>query len=672
MEQSTVIKAQLLLACAAFVASPTLGQTGPDTLDRKIEEVCETALETSTRDIEDSQFAEMLFEVSQNPISLNNASESDLQQIPGINPILAGRIVAFRERQAFTSIDELLLVDGVDRELFRRIRGFFTFEQEHYQNRGGQLFFHYTGRTIRDLQVRRGFRDGTYLGNPYRIYNKIIVRYIIDSEFLFEAGGLTEKDPGEKDIADFSAHYVSFATTSKSLRCILGDFVVEAGQGLVLWRTTGTTKGSEVIASVTKNPRGLQAYASSDENGFFRGGAFQASIENIVVTGFVSRKSINANLNEQGFISSFDASGLSRTRTEIESKSSSGERLAGFNVEARVRDGLRMGLRAYTTRYDHPVALSTLNGFRGQYASIGSIDFAYASNNVGSFAEVAMDYTRSVAGIGGVVFEPVPNVDVALVAHSYPRSFVSLHGFGFGESGGQLQNSEGIYTSARLNLCEWLTVSTYYDQFTTPGASATSLLPTDGHEFLGAAQLEPNETMSLQLQVKQKNQTDPQIFTDEFSRSNSVIGRRSQSNYRISLEWSPSSRIRWRSRFEYVRADYSLTGNPASGFLIYQDMRVKPMSGASIDGRIVVFDTDSYDSRIYEYESELRGTFVNPALFGKGIRLYILSRYDMGGIELSAKYSCTRKAGVTSLGSGTGEIIGDTDNQLSVQVDITL
>ncbi|HEY6952241.1 MAG TPA: hypothetical protein VI758_07525, partial [Bacteroidota bacterium] len=449
-------------------------------------------------------------------------------------------------------------------------------------------------------------------------------------------------------------------------------FVVEAGQGLVLWRSSGSTKGSEVIASVTKNPRGLQAYASSNENGFFRGGALQLNIGFVDFTGFFSQKPINANFNDQGFISGFDVSGLSRTPSESQSKSSSGERLAGIDVELHIREGLRFGLRAYTTRFDHPVALSSKNGFSGQRASIASVDFSYASTTVGSFAEFAIDHARSVAGVGGVVLEPVPSVDVALVAHSYSRAFISLHGFGFGEAGGQLQNSQGMYTSARLSLLEWLIVSTYFDQFSAEGPTGISYLPTSGHEFLGEIRVEPNDLSSFLLQVKQKNQADPQLLIDEFGRFVSVNGRRAQSNYRLSLEWSPSSRIRWKSRIERVHVEYSLAGVPGTGLLMYQDVRVKPTPGASIDARIVVFETDSYDSRIYEYESELRGTFVNPALYGRGIRLYVLTRFDIGSIEVSAKYACTRKSGVTSLGSGTGEIIGDTDNQVSVQLDVKL
>ncbi len=663
----------LICSSTMHCTSQLLGQSISDTLGNGLDEIVESVLENGTRDVEESQFAETLLELSTTPIDLNSATVSDLQQIPGIDPMLASRIVSYRRDHGFNSIDDLLLVDGVDRALFLQTRGFIVVRTIS-MNRGAtkEMSLHYTGRTISRLQEQRGFFEGTYLGNPYKIYNRINAHYSMNSEYSIEAGGLTEKDPGEKNIVDFFSGFLSFSNGEKSLRLILGDYVVEGGQGLALWRSSGATKGSEVIASATKNPRGLQPYTSSDENGFLRGGAIQARWGRLDVTAFISRKSINANLNDQGCISSFDASGLSRTQTEIQSKASSGERMLGIDADARLLDGFRMGVRAYTTTFDNPVALSGINGFHGKYASIESIDFSFASASIGSFAELAVDHAKSTSAIGGIVLEPVPILDAALVLHSYPQRFVSLHGFGFGESGGQLKNEKGAYASIRLSVFTWLTVSTYFDQFAATGASTTSLLPTNGNEFLSVIQLQMSDESAFRFQLKQKNQADEESLVDAFNRSNSVIGRRTQVNYRVSFEWSPSSLIRWKSRFEYVRVGYSLAGTAAKGMLLFEDIRLKPKTRLSIDGRVVVFDTDSYDSRIYEYESELHGTFVNPALFGKGIRMYLLTRYEAGEFELSVKYSATLKPGLNTLGSGPNEIQGDTDDQLSVQIDVTI
>jgi competence ComEA-like helix-hairpin-helix protein len=55
-------------------------------------------------------------------LSLNSATEEELERLPGIGPKLAGRIVAYRDRQGrFTSLEELFEVKGMGQKLYARI-----------------------------------------------------------------------------------------------------------------------------------------------------------------------------------------------------------------------------------------------------------------------------------------------------------------------------------------------------------------------------------------------------------------------------------------------------------------------------------------------------------------------------------------------------------------------
>jgi competence protein ComEA len=56
-------------------------------------------------------------------VDLNHASESELEDLPGIGPVLAERIVQWRaEHGRFTSVDELAEVDGIGQKLLTRLR----------------------------------------------------------------------------------------------------------------------------------------------------------------------------------------------------------------------------------------------------------------------------------------------------------------------------------------------------------------------------------------------------------------------------------------------------------------------------------------------------------------------------------------------------------------------
>ncbi|HVL26174.1 MAG TPA: ComEA family DNA-binding protein [Thermomicrobiales bacterium] len=62
-----------------------------------------------------------------NPLDLNHATASELEELPGIGEVLAARIVDYREEHGvFASIDELILVDGISPRLLEKLRPLIT------------------------------------------------------------------------------------------------------------------------------------------------------------------------------------------------------------------------------------------------------------------------------------------------------------------------------------------------------------------------------------------------------------------------------------------------------------------------------------------------------------------------------------------------------------------
>lgn len=59
-------------------------------------------------------------------IDINTATVEELQQLPGIGPKLAERIVAVRAKGAFTSVDDLRRVSGIGAKTIDKLRPFVT------------------------------------------------------------------------------------------------------------------------------------------------------------------------------------------------------------------------------------------------------------------------------------------------------------------------------------------------------------------------------------------------------------------------------------------------------------------------------------------------------------------------------------------------------------------
>jgi competence ComEA-like helix-hairpin-helix protein len=59
-------------------------------------------------------------------VDINRATAAELQNLPGIGPVLSQRIVAERQKQPFETVEDLLRVAGIGRKNFQRLRPYVT------------------------------------------------------------------------------------------------------------------------------------------------------------------------------------------------------------------------------------------------------------------------------------------------------------------------------------------------------------------------------------------------------------------------------------------------------------------------------------------------------------------------------------------------------------------
>ncbi len=101
-----------------------------------------------------------------------------------------------------------------------------------------------------------------------------------------------------------------------------------------------------------------------------------------------------------------------------------------------------------------------------------------------------------------------------------------------------------------------------------------------------------------------------------------------------------------------------------SGILLYQELTCRITPKTTLSGRITFFDTDSYDSRLYQFERDVPGIFTNQMVYGSGNKWYIYAGYKISRIfQFYLKFSSILYYNRQTIGTSNDEIEG---NQLSI------
>src|SRR5699024_5365284 len=145
-----------------------------------------------------------------------------------------------------------------------------------------------------------------------------------------------------------------------------------------------------------------------------------------------------------------------------------------------------------------------------------------------------------------------------------------------------------------------------------------------------------------------------------------------RSGLRAHLEYQVNPKVRLRTRGEAVKSRKA-GGKTELGFLLYQDIRFTPNSRWKIDARVTVFDTESFDTRVYQFENDLLYVLSNQMLFEQGQRFYLLLNYaPFDFIEIWGKFGITIYEDRQVIGSGLNEIWGNKRSDIGVQVRIRI
>jgi hypothetical protein len=178
----------------------------------------------------------------------------------------------------------------------------------------------------------------------------------------------------------------------------------------------------------------------------------------------------------------------------------------------------------------------------------------------------------------------------------------------------------------------------------------------------------PNKQLEIygrfREQLRQKNSRDSDGTVTQIE---DVVQR----NYRLNVSYAVSEFFTIKSRIEYVTINRK-SNTPEKGLIISQDVLFKPKKlPFDLALRYVLFDTDSYDTRIYSYENNALYVFAVPSYYYQGSRAYAMIRYSfLRHCDLWVRYGVFIYNNRSSIGSGAEEISGSKKSDITVQLRV--
>jgi hypothetical protein len=677
----------ILITIRALAQEPVISPS------ENIEETLELHAETLEEEYDYTDlFSELEFFLA-NPMPINMATHDEIRQLFFLNDIQINNLLQYiQDYGKIVTIHELAYIDGFDREVITMLEPFITLSDEAGSERitpgrvlrygRNQLFVRYQQL----FETQRGFLpiedsllqqnpNQRYPGSPYRLYT----RYAFNYRNRVRWGITAEKDPGEeffkgsqKQGYDFYSAFFYMKGDRLLRDIVVGDYHLQFGQGLTLWTTFSFGKSGDVTG-IRKIQRGVRPNTSVNENQFLRGSAVTLGYKRFTITAFGSHKKVDATIaltdsitGDVLEVSALQYTGLHRTPRELENRRSLTETIYGARA-ALTGSRFQTGFTFYKMEFDASLEpeerLYNRHYFRGAENHAMGADLLYLFRGGQFFGEVSRSASGGMAMMAGASLFPSSRIVLSGVYRKYDKDYHNLYNAPFAESS-NAAGEEGLFLGMYLLVSPRITFTGYVDYFRFDWLRFRVDAPSYGKEYLGEFTYNLSRAVEMRLRYRYK-QRERNITGNE---AMPLLEPYEKQNVRFHIQYQVMRNLTLRNRVEWV-LNTSDGKNPYHGYMMYQDVIWKPRTQWAFSARYALFDTDTFDERIYAYENDVLYAFSVPAYYYKGSRTYLLIRYQASRkFDFWFRISQTFFASESTLGSGLDEIEGNTRSEVKAQV----
>lgn len=628
---------------------------------------------------------EVFTALSQSPQNINEATLSDLQQIPLLSEQQALAILNYRSLYGdLHSIAELYLIRALDRPRIQILKSVFyatplpkkkydiahgtgitpsdsavreyrKYIRTYYHGSTGNL-----GSLLFTMKIptyeRKGYQDGTYRG--YDLNHSLRYRYLKNK---LQIGFTAAQDAGEPFFAgtnskgwDFYTGFVRIKKKGVMQNLVVGHYKMSMGMGLLMNTDFRPSRASLLLAS-PKVGVTLRGHSSRQENNYLQGVAgtllfpIKGKTRSLAVTPFVSYRAIDATMSntEPRTITTILTTGYHRTDSEIARRNTARQFTAGTSVALNLIP-FSVALNILHTSFSDSLIPDKSYKYNiyhptGKSFTSGSLTYRYLHPRVEFSGETAisgaadsLSYPASGHGGNGIAMATANSVRVRLseewtvfaLQRFYGFRYQSLLGRSFGDMS-NCQNETGIYGGVSTTTIPNTTLAAYIDcayhpwfRFGYNNASRSF------DAYIHASYTKEETTATLRYRYRELALAPD---GSAFPAFNSIGNGTAQHTLRLSLKhtsdcWTTVSQVH--GAYLPSSSDWGYLVSQAVGYRLARRRKVFSSlitsSPLSLWCSLTYFNTSGYDSRLYLTDQDMAYSMTSQMLYGRGVRANIM------------------------------------------------
>ena len=548
---------------------------------------------------------DLLCELEQHPININKATREDLEQLPFLSAQQVEALMEYKYRYGgMKSLAELMMIREIEPQM-RKLLGCFIYAGEESKSKI---------RTKHELIA------------CYKVDYRHWFRYQMEQGDKLKLGLVASQDADEPFFSgknklgyDYYSPYLQLKKLGRLETLVLGNFRVSMGMGMVMNNSFSLGKIA-TLQNLGRNANGLRAH-SSRSLGFLQGAGATINLgRGIKTTAFVSYTPMDATLNSDGSARTIITTGYHRTETELAKKNNLHALKTGGTIKyngGRVHLALN-ALYAHLDRKLSPSKTQLYNYFKPEGADFvnASVDYGYRGRRFTLNGETAIDGNGHIATINTISLTTNSGLNLMALQRFYSYQYSSLDAQSYSDCG-RVQNESGVYIGLSWQLSPKWQLAAYADYAYHPWALYRKTSSSYSLDNLMQCSFTSNHwKLMARYRLKAYEKEHRTRITAEYTTENFSARTQFDGGY---------------------CAENEERGAMLSENLAYTYHWFRMNAGVGY------FNTDSYNSRVYLYESGPLYTYSMQQFYGEGMRYWLMLRANLG-----KHFMLTAKVGVTN------------------------